>query len=373
LPLIFPYAVGQFVHGQSPGKPSGSPELIARQDTPTNLEFPFAALDSFITPNGRFFVRNHFPAPKLDPKTWRLKIEGAVKQALELTYDDLVKMPTRIAPVTLECSGNGRALLVPKVKGVPWELGAVSTAEWTGVPLAALLDKAGLRDTAVDVILEGADGGELKEEPKPTGFVYFARALPLPKARQPEVLLAHRMNGVALPENHGFPLRAVVPGWYGIASVKWLTRLIVTDRPFHGYYQSIDYSYFERRNGLPILTPITELEVKAEVAHPIANEHVPAHKDYRIHGAAWTGESEVAKVEVSTDSGQTWTAAKLLGEPVPYCWRLWEFTWRAPQPGQYTVMARATDQRGRTQPLKRDPDRRNYLISHVLPVAVEVR
>jgi DMSO/TMAO reductase YedYZ molybdopterin-dependent catalytic subunit len=197
--------------------------------------------------------------------------------------------------------------------------------------------------------------------------------LPLTKARRPEVLLAHRMNGAALPENHGFPVRAVVPGWYGVASVKWLTRLIVTDRPFHSFYQSIDYSYFERRDGLPAVVPITELDVKAEIAQPVANAQVPANKDYRMHGAAWTGESEVVKVEVSTDSGQSWTAAKLLGKPVPFTWRLWEFNWRTPQPGRYTVMARATDQRGRTQPLKRDPDRRNYLISHILPIEVEVR
>jgi DMSO/TMAO reductase YedYZ molybdopterin-dependent catalytic subunit len=239
--------------------------------------------------------------------------------------------------------------------------------------LAALLARAGVRDQAVDVILEGADGGEVKDEPKPAGFVPFARGLPLKKARQPEILLAHRMNGAVLPEDHGFPVRAVVPGWYGVASIKWLTRILVTDRPFHGFYQSIDYSYFERRNGLPALVPITELEVKAQVARPVANERVPADKDYRIHGAAWTGESEVAKVEVSTDGGQTWAAAKFLGKPVAYSWRLWEFNWRAPPPGRHTVMARATDQRGRTQPMRRDPDRRSYLISHVLPVEVDAR
>jgi DMSO/TMAO reductase YedYZ molybdopterin-dependent catalytic subunit len=359
--------------GQAPASNPASKDLIVRQSSPTNLEFPFATLDSLLTPNDCFFVRNHFPAPKLDPKAWRLKVEGAVQQPLELTFEELSKMSARTAPITLECSGNGRALLVPKVKGVPWQLGAVSTAEWTGVPLAAVLDKAGLRDAAVDVILEGADGGELQDEPKPAGMVRFARALPLKKALQPEVLLAHRMNGAVLPENHGFPLRAVVPAWYAVASVKWLTRIIITDRPFHGLYQSVDYSFFQRQNGLPVLVPISELNVKAEIAQPVTNEIVPAGKDYRVHGAAWTGDSEVTKVEVTTDGGLAWSEAKLLGNPVRYTWRLWEFIWQRPQSGRYILMARATDRRGRTQPMTRDPDRRNYLVSHVLPVDVHVR
>jgi DMSO/TMAO reductase YedYZ molybdopterin-dependent catalytic subunit len=373
LPLVFATPLGRWASAQTPAKSSGSGELIVRQTTPVNLEFPFATLDSFITPNDRFFVRNHFPAPKLDPKTWRLRIEGAVQHPLELTYEDLAKMPSRTATVTLECSGNGRGLLVPQVKGVQWERGAVSNAEWTGVPLATMLDKAGIKDSAVDVVLEGADGGTLKDEPKPSGDVTFARSLPLKKARHPEVLLAHHMNGAVLPENHGYPVRAVVPGWYGVASIKWLKRIIVTERPFQGFYQSIDYSYFERRYGLPTLVPITELEVKAEIARPAGGEKLPTGKDYRVFGAAWTGESTVTKVEVSTDGGKTWMAAKLLEQPVPYAWRLWEYTWHTPrQPGRYTLMARATDARGRTQPLRRDVDRRNYLVSHVLPIAVEV-
>jgi DMSO/TMAO reductase YedYZ molybdopterin-dependent catalytic subunit len=346
--------------------------LIPREKDPENLEFPFASLDSFLTPNKLFYVRNHFAAPKLNVEAWRLKVEGAVKKSLELTHAEILKLPARTLPVTLECAGNGRAFLDPKTKGVQWQLGAVSTAEWTGATLASILERAGLKPEAVDVVLEGADSGEVKNEPKPDGKLHFARGLPLAKALKPEVVLAHRMNGEALSVAHGFPLRAVVAGWFGMASVKWLQRIVVTDRPFNGYDQTTDYAIWERRNGLPSLTPLTGMELKASIARPSAGEVVPAGKPYRIYGAAWAGESDVSKVEVSTDGGKTWAAARLVDEVKPFCWRRWEFRWEAPQIGKHRLLARATDQRGRTQPMKRDPDRRNYAISHVVPVEIQV-
>jgi DMSO/TMAO reductase YedYZ molybdopterin-dependent catalytic subunit len=346
--------------------------LIPRQKDPENLEFPFASLNGFLTPNELFYVRNHYAAPVLDPKTWRLEVTGAVRRPLRLTYAQVKDMGAQTLTATLECSGNGRAFLDPKAKGVQWQLGAVSTAEWTGVPLAVVLDQAGVRDGAVEVILEGADKGEPGNEPKPVGPIHFARSLPLAKARKPEVILAHRMNGAELPAPHGFPLRAVVAGWYGMASIKWLTRIVVTDRPFRGYAQTTDYTIWTRPDGLPSLTPITVNDVKASIARPSAGETVSANAPYRVHGAAWAGEVEVAKVEVSTDGGTTWNAARLLGEPVPFAWRLWEYNWRTPANGKHNLLARASDKSGRVQPLKRDPDRRNYLINHVVPVAVTV-
>jgi DMSO/TMAO reductase YedYZ molybdopterin-dependent catalytic subunit len=225
----------------------------------------------------------------------------------------------------------------------------------------------------VEVILEGADSGEIRTDPTSPGVIPFARSLPLAKARKPEVLLAYSMNGKDLPAAHGFPLRAVVSGWYGMASVKWLTRLVVADRPFQGFFQSLDYSVFVRRHGLGSLVPITEMQVKAEVARPARGEVVAADSDYRVHGAAWAGEAQVSVVEVSTDGGKKWAQAKLQGKEVPFAWRLWEYTWHTPkEKGRHVVMARAADSTGRVQPMKRDPDRRNYLISHVLPVEVEV-
>src|SRR5262245_8740209 len=152
-----------------------------------------------------------------------------------------------------------------------------------------------------------------------------------------------------------------------MASVKWLTRLVVTDRPFQGYFQTMEYAYYERRHGLPTLVPVTELQVKALVARPALEEVVPAKRPYRVFGAAWTGESEVARVEVSTNGGKTWSPARLQDRGGTYTWRLWDYTWKEPTAGRHTVMARATDKRGQTRPLERDPDRRNTMISHVLP------
>jgi DMSO/TMAO reductase YedYZ molybdopterin-dependent catalytic subunit len=308
-----------------PEPATGYPGLIVRQSRPENYEFPFPTLHSFLTPTNQFYVRTHFGIQKnVDLRTWRLKVEGRVERPLELTYDDLTKMASRTQVALLECAGNGRVFLVPKAEGVPWELGAVSNAEWTGVPLAAVLDRAGLKADAVEVIGEGADSGELPgnlEEPKSPGKIPFARSLPLEKARKPEVLLAYKMNGADLPASHGFPVRLVVPGWYGMASVKWLSRLIVADRPFQGFFQTLAYSYFERRDRLPTLVPTTELQVKAQIARPARAEVVPAGRVYRMHGSAWTGESEVAKVEVSTDGGTTWAEAKLLDKSVPFAWR----------------------------------------------------
>ena len=349
-----------------------APALIPRQTEPVNLESPFAALNSFLTPNNLFYVRNHYAMPELDARAWRLKVSGAVERPLELTYAQLRELPARTLPVTLECAGNGRAFLEPKAKGVQWQLGAVSTAEWTGVPLAAVLERAGLRPGAVDVVLEGADSGLPGGEPRPPGRVTFARGLPLAKARQPEVLLAYKMNGADLPKAHGFPVRAIVGGWYGMASVKWLTRIVVTDRPFRGYDQTAGYTVWEKIDGLPTLTPIGAIAVKASIARPAAGEAVPAGKDCTVRGFAWAGEAEVAKVEVSADGGKTWATAKLLGKAVPFCWRTWEYLWSTPAAGKHRLLARATDTRGRAQPLTRDPGRRNYIVSHVVPVEVTV-
>jgi len=361
-----------------PITPPLQPGLIIREKEPANLEFPFSTLATFVTPNEQFYIRNHFPQPKIEAQAWRLTVEGAVERPFTLTYAELMRMPSHTSTTMLECAGNIRVFLVPKAEGAQWELGGAGNAQWTGVPLAAILKRAGVRSTAVEVVLEGEDAGEIKEEPKSPGKIHFARSLPLEKARDGKVLLAYRMNGAELSASHGFPVRALVPGWYGMASVKWLTRIVVTERPFDGFFQSLQYSYFERRNGLPTLVPVTEMQVKAEIARPAMDEAVQANTSYRMHGAAWTGGSDVTKVEVSKNGGLTWAAARLVDNSsngrVVDAWRLWEYDWHTPsRPGRYTVMARATDARGRVQPMERDPDRRSYMISHVLPIEIEVR
>lgn len=346
---------------------------IVRSEAPLNLEMPFEKLDGFITPTKDFYVRCHFPVPKIDKKSWRLCVEGEIENPFELNYDELLKLEPRTIPATLECAGNSRNLLEPKVQGVQWGLGAVGNAEWTGVPLSTLLDRAGVKAGAVEVILEGADQGPLEEPKRPSGNVRFARSVPMAKARE-DVLLAYKMNDVDLTAEHGFPVRAVVPGWYAVASIKWLQKIIVTDKPFTGYYQTLDYSYWERRGELAELVPISEMQIKAEIAQPKNCDVVAADSNVRVHGAAWTSEGEITKVELSLDGGASWTEAKLNEMPARNAWRLWEYDWRTPSmPGKQTLVARATDSRGQTQPAKRDPDRGTYMINHLLPIEVEVR
>jgi DMSO/TMAO reductase YedYZ molybdopterin-dependent catalytic subunit len=353
-------------------QPPAAPGRIVRQQAPLNLEMNFAGLNRFVTPTSSFYVRNHFALPRIDQARWRLKITGAVEREVEFSLDDLKRLGPKTRRLLLECAGNGRVFLTPPARGVNWHLGAVGTAEWTGIPLGLLLEQAGVKAGAVEVVLEGADSGAIADPASP-GPIPFARSLPLAKAQRPEVMLAWGMNGSDLPAEHGGPLRAVVGGWYGMASVKWLTRIIVVDQPFQGFFQSLDYTYFRRVHGLPSLTPITVLQVKSQIAAPVQDEEIAASRPYVIHGAAWSGETEVAKVEVSTDGGTNWHQATLQRELAPYCWRLWEYTWKDPAPGRARLMSRATDSQGTVQPRERDPDRRNYMISHVIPVEVDVR
>lgn len=347
--------------------------MIVRQADPVNLETPFGALDSFVTPTEDFFVRCHFPIPEIARDPWRLHIDGLVARPLELRLDELQAMPVVSVTATLECAGNGRVFLSPKAEGAQWERGAVGNAIWAGVRLKDVLERAGLKSEATDVILTGTDHGEIESAPRPGGKIHYARSLPVAKACA-DVVLAWQMNGADLTPAHGFPVRAIVPGWYGMASVKWLSEIVVTDRPFHGYYQSVDYAYWQRAHGEPSLVPITELQVKAQIARPGPWEGVPRGASYLVRGAAWSGDAEILRVEVSTDGGKTWSDARLGGVMERHAWRLWEYDWKTPQqPGRATLMVRAHDSKGRTQPTRRDPDRGSYIINEVLGIDVTVQ
>jgi DMSO/TMAO reductase YedYZ molybdopterin-dependent catalytic subunit len=353
---------------------SKNPGLVIREKEPQNLESDFASLDSVVTPNNRFYIRNHFAAPAFDANSWSLKIEGAVKNPLRFSYEEFLRLPSETKTVTLECAGNGRVYLVPKVEGVQWQLGAVGTAEWTGVPLNSLFERTGIEPSAADIVLEGADAGEPTKPSKPGQPITFARSIPVDEARNGGILLAYKMNGEPLPQAHGFPVRAIVPGWYGMASVKWLARIVAVKQPYHGYFQTVDYAYWKHREGFPVRVPVTEMQVKSQIARPTVAEVIEKGTTYRIFGAAWSGNSPIVKVEVSTDGGKTYAAARLLGKPVEQTWRLWEFPWQVPaKRGTHTVMTRATDAKGNSQPLTRDKDREAYLINQVLPVEVQIQ
>src|SRR3954471_9084020 len=272
--------------------------LIIRQKEPTNLETPFDQVDSYLTPTELFYIRSHYPAPKLELASYQLRIDGAVRNPLSLSYQQLRDMPSETRVATLECAGNSRVFLVPQVSGAQWELGAVGNAEWTGVPLGALLERAGLEEDACEIVLEGADSGTLAEAPVPPGPVSYARSLPRNKALQREVLIAYQMNGGDLPLHHGYPVRAIVPGHYGMASVKWLTRIQAVREPFRGYWQTSDYGYWETLDGKPVRQALGEMKLKSEIVRPRVYETLAANERYTVFGVAWAGETEATEISV---------------------------------------------------------------------------
>ena len=347
--------------------------LIIRQKEPVNLETPFDQVDSYLTQTELFYVRSHFTAPELNSDSYRLQVDGAVRNPFSLNYRDLRDMRSETRIAALECAGNSRVFLVPQVPGAQWELGAVGNAEWTGVPLATLLERAGIEEDVCEIVLEGADHGIPSEPPVPPGMISYARSLPRCKATQPEVLIAYQMNGRDLSKDHGHPVRAIVPGHYGMASVKWLTSIRAVREPFHGYWQTSDYGYWDYADGKPVRRPLGEMKVKSEIIRPTVYERLAPDQAYTITGASWAGEGEVAETAVSTDGGLTWAKADFLDPVQRYAWRRWKFDWITPQKsGQYTLMARAQDAHGRAQPDQHDPSYGSYVINHPLPIEVFV-
>jgi DMSO/TMAO reductase YedYZ molybdopterin-dependent catalytic subunit len=352
---------------------SFSSGLIVRQKEPNNLETPVDRVDSFLTPTELFYVRSHAPAPNLEVASYRLQIDGAVRSPLSLNYQELRDMPAETRVAILECAGNGRVFLVPQVQGAQWELGAVGNAEWTGVPLSVLLERAGLAEDACEIVLEGPDRGVPKEGAIPPGQISYSRSLSRAKALQREVLIAYQMNGRDLPQDHGYPVRAIVPGHYAMASVKWLTRIYAVREPFQGYWQTSDYGYWDYVDGKPVLRPLGEMKLKSEIFRPTVYETVAPNQTYMVFGAAWTGETEVTEVSVSTDGGQTWAQAEFVDPVQRYAWRRWKFDWVTPRkPGQYTLLSRAKDANGEVQPDKHDENYATYVINHPLPIEVTV-
>ncbi|MBV9774695.1 MAG: sulfite oxidase [Gemmatimonadetes bacterium] len=310
-----------------------------------NQEAPLCALARPITPTADFYRRSNFAVPHVDAGTWRLRVGGEVATPLSLARSDLEALPRASVSVTLECAGNGRNLMTPIPPGTPWGLGAVSTAGFAGVRLRDVLERAGPTAAAVEVLFEGADRGIPdegdREEP-------FARSLPLDVALGGDALLAWEMNGEPLTGEHGFPLRLVVPGWYGMASVKWLVSIRLLAEPFRGAFQTERYVY-RGEAGIPDGTPVSRIRVRSLIASPADGDRVPLGP-VEVRGTAWSGIAPVERVEVSTDGGATWAEAALGDAPGPYAARTWRLAWLPPRRGEFRVMARATDGAGNVQP-----------------------
>jgi DMSO/TMAO reductase YedYZ molybdopterin-dependent catalytic subunit len=322
------------------------PRLIVVTADPANAETPLALQrGDEPTSNNLFFMRNRFQFPLVDTETWRLEVSGLVERPLSLALDELRAMPSQTLPVTLECAGNGRIAMEPDADGEPWGYGAVSTAEWTGVPLRTVLQRAGVRDSAIEILFEGIDDGDVS----PGRHVHFQRSLPLDKAFHPDTLLAHTMNGVPLPVDHGAPLRLVVPGWYGMASVKWLASIRAIDTPFYGFFQGDRY-VLRRSVDDPDPMPVTEMGMRSLILTPATGDTLQL-APHTIHGVAWAGAAEIAEVRVSTDGGETWHSARWTGSPRRYAWRAWEYDWDAGASGPAVLQSRAVAADGRTQPV----------------------
>ena len=320
--------------------------LVVHRENPLNCETSIPALiGGVVMPNARFYVRNHFETPQLDAAAWRLGVGGLVDEPLSLSLRDLQNMVSHTLVATLECAGNGRAAFDPPVPGEQWQLGAVSTAEWTGVPLVEVLDRARVKPSAREIVLRGADSGKAEDS---TDTIWFERSLSIADARDSEALLAYAMNGEPLPLQHGYPLRVVVPGWYSVTSVKWLTDIDVIGDAFEGFFQTSRYVYEWERDGAVVREPVRLQQVRSVITEPTAADQV-AVGELVIRGVAWSGAAPIGGVDVRVGGGP-WQAARLIGERRRHSWQWWELLTRIDEPGATTLRARATDLAGRVQP-----------------------
>ena len=343
--------------------------LVVHRAHPLNCETSIPALiGGVVMPSAHFYVRNHFEIPELDPTTWWLKVRGLVDRPLGLALSDLTAMPTTTEVVTLECAGNGRSRLEPRTDGEQWDLGAVSTAEWTGVALSEILDRAGVQGGAAEVLFRGADHGLV---PGRDDTIQFERSLSLDDAMGSNAILAYAMNGEALPIQHGAPVRLVVPGWYAVSSVKWLTDIEVIGERFEGQYQTGSYYYEWERDDRVVREPVSLQRVRSLITEPAAGAAVP-RGDIAVRGVAWSGAAPIARVDVSVGDHR-WQEARLIGHRQRHSWQWWELITRLDEPGPVAIRSRATDLASRTQPEQPEWNRLGYGNNSIQAVTVEVQ
>jgi DMSO/TMAO reductase YedYZ molybdopterin-dependent catalytic subunit len=328
-----------------PGEAISAEEL---QLAARNHGMPLEALQYELTPPGLHYTLTHYDIPMVDVGSWRLSITGSIRRPLELDFAALTVMSSRTVRVTLECAGNGRARLQPRPISQPWLVEAVGTAEWTGVPLAQLLDDAGLSDDAADVVFTGADHGVERGVEQD-----YQRGLSIADARNEDVLVAYEMNGSPIPPQHGFPVRLIVPGWYGMAQVKWLRSIDVTTSEFDGFQNAVAYR-LRQQSGDPGV-PVTRIEPRALLIPPgfpdfmSRTRFLPAG-EVTLTGRAWSGWAPVERVELSTDGGATWADAAVDEPASRWSWQAFSAIWQA-TPGEYLLLVRALDTAGHAQPL----------------------
>lgn len=335
-----------------------------------NRGMPLEALRYPITPTGMHFLLIHYDIPEVNIDEWRLKVGGLVSRPMSLALEEIRKLPARTIAATMECAGNGRALFAPRRISQPWLHEAIGTAEWTGTPLRGLLEAARVRHDAVEIVFTGFDrgveGGEVQ---------YYQRSLTVTEAMRDEVLLAYEMNGEPLQPQHGYPVRLLVPGWYGMTSVKWLQRIEALAEPFQGFQMARVYRYSKTADEPG--EPVTLMRVRALMIPPgipdfMTRMRLVSAGAVTLSGKAWAGRLMASRVEVSVDGGSTWSDAQL-GEPVsPHAWRTWTYLWNA-TPGRHTLCVRATDSERNVQPLEQQWNFGGYGNNSVQRVTVIVQ
>jgi sulfane dehydrogenase subunit SoxC len=351
---------------------SASPDVSLQelQLAARNHGMPLEALRYPVTPTGLHYLLTHYDIPLVDAAEWRLHVTGRVGRELELSLDEIASRPFARARVTMECAGNGRALLAPRPMSQPWLAEAVGTAEWGGTPLGPLLEEAGILDDAVEVLFTGLDRGvegEIEQS--------YERSLPLAEALRDDVLLAFEINGRPLPPQHGFPLRLVVPGWYGMANVKWVARITVLDQPFDGYQQRRSYRLRqeEGEEGEPLTRMLPRaLMVPPGIPEFPTRERFVGLEPCRLEGRAWSGREPIAAVLVSADGGATWDDALVEPQEAPWLWTSWTYLWEPSAPGGYELACLARDALGNEQPLEPAWNLGGYANNAVQRVAVTV-
>jgi sulfane dehydrogenase subunit SoxC len=335
-----------------------------------NHGLPLEALRHDITPLGLHYLLTHFDIPHVDERTWKLEVGGRVDRPVTLTLDQLKELPARTLTVTLECAGNGRALLARRALSQPWLQEAVGTAEWTGTPLAPILNEAGLAEETVEIVFSGLDRGIQGD----VEHVY-ERSLAVAEALRDEILLAYAINGQPLPPQHGAPLRLIVPGWYGMTHVKWLRAITAVDEPFRGWQQDVAYHVreSEEEQGLPV-TRILPRALMIPPGFPdfLSRTRIVEAGPCTLEGRAWSGWAAIDRVDVSSDGGRSWAEAELRAPVGEYAWSRWTYEWQA-EPGEYELCCRASDAAGHAQPTVADWIYDGFCNNSVQRVRVVVR
>ena len=330
---------------------TNSQALLTVEESPYNAETPLTALLSDLTPSELVYIRNHFEVPQIEASDWSLEVGGSVESPQAFSHSDISALPARTLRMTLEYAGNGRVSMDPAPPGTPWGYGAVSVVEFTGTPLSNLLEQAGFSNDAVEVIFHGADKGEVM----PGRTEQYIRSLPLKFALKPDTILAWEMNGEPLSVDHGFPLRLVVPSWYGMASVKWLEKIAVSEDKFSGFFQDEQYVYSEEQ-GTPEGEPVRTIRVRSLILESKRMED----NVVEISGIAWSGEGTISKVELSWDEGKEWREAVLSESNSLFDVQRWRFQWKAAVGQELEFVSRATDTSGNVQPINNRWNRGGY-------------